>query len=169
MPKVKITNLKSGACVINSLGLTIAGNSSVTRDASVVGDSDLTELESYGVVAVTPIEDIRPQTPQPVPQPVPQPAKPVNKSPASKTKNNKKPPQPQQPKIQQPLVRAGTDFRAVDGPEDNMGGKAVVVGEHGPEVRKMNGGINTREGPRFTGDDAWQESDPSVDEGFTTL
>ena len=47
MPKVKITNLKPGACVVNSLQLTIPGYGSVLRDESVSEDSDLIELQSF--------------------------------------------------------------------------------------------------------------------------
>ena len=158
MPKIKITNLKPGACVINSLRVTIAGNSSVTRDASVVGDPDLTELESYGVVAVTPLEEVDQKPSQTAVQ------QPPTKQPQSSRQNEQVQP-PKAPK------RPGTDFRAVDGPEDQMGGKVIVVGEQGPEVRRMDGGLNAKNGPKYVGDDAWQDTSEADGEaeGFTTI
>lgn len=179
MPKVKITNLKSGACVINSLKLTIAGMSSVTRDASVVGDSDLAELESYGVVSITMLEDAQPAAPvvrsapqQSPPQRVPaKGAAKQGKAPPPEKRKPQQPPsleQPQTPKSQQ-LRRPGTDFRSVDGPEDEMGGKVIVIGEKGPETHKLDGGLNAKEGPKFAGDDAWQPSDEANSDGFTTI
>jgi len=193
MPKVRITNLKPGACVINSLKVTIAGYGSVTRDASVVGDADLTELESYGIVSVTPIEDVQRQaTPQPPRQtPAPPPAQP----PASHGK-------PVAPPKQRP--RPGTDFRSVD-PEDQYvtrrredgseelvpvaprdQAKVVIVGENGPQVKKMRPSINNIDGPKYAGDESWRDEQGKPDgqqadtppasqgqdvdgEGFTTI
>lgn len=159
MPKVRITNLKPGACVINSLKITIPGGGSVTRDASVVGDSDLAELESYGVISVSPLGE---EKPQPKPQPAAQQAGTAK---------------PQQGRQAKPRPRPGTDFRRVD-PEDQFvvrrredgseelvpadkprEEKVVVVGRDGPEVRHMRPGMNNVDGPKYAGDESWQGSD----------
>lgn len=188
MPKVKITNLKFGACVINSLRLTIPGKASVIRDSSIIGDPDLSELESEGIISLESLDD--PKVP---PMARPQPAQTVKSQPASKGKATQKTvgtaqkgkaqganatadyiasrlaEQKAKPPAAKPKMKPGTDFRAVDGPEDDMGRKVVVMGEHGPVVKNMGPGINAQ-GPKYVGDDA-EDSDPpdAPAEGFTDV
>lgn len=174
MPRVKITNLKPGACVINSLKITLAGMASVIRDAGVVGDADLSELEHAGIISVQPFE-----VAAPVVQPTEKPAVPEAKiqkvsQPAAevavdKPKKNKKKTLKSEKTIAAttvPAKKPGTDFRAVDGPEDVMGSKVVVMGEMGPEVRKMNPGINGGTGPKYVGDESFE---PDDEDGFTVV
>ena len=173
MPKVKITNLKAGACVINSLRLTIAGKSSVVRDAGVIGDPDLVELESEGIVSVEQVQEAPPLQPKPA-QPVvqetrPQTAKPKpGKQGGQAGKNVKKPHlQPQQPS--KPKEKPGTSFRPADGPEEEMGRTVVVMGEDGPVVKKMSPGINAT-GPKYLGDlDGDDPPDGDDPAGFTQV
>jgi len=153
MSRVKIINLKQGTCVINSLNIAIPGMASVVRDESVVGDPDLTELESAGIISIVPVSNI-------VEKPTVKATVPV-KSNASKPKNNKK-----NKKIVNPisenktaLTNRGTDFRAVDGPEDTMGANVVIIGDNGPEVRQMNPGINGGDGPKYVGDTSYDQDD----------
>lgn len=162
MPRVKITNLKAGACVINSLKLTIPGGKSVVRDASVVGDPDLSELEAEGIISVTPAEEVKPSAP---PKPPPQTAKsqkptqPPKKGQKGGSQKNTPPPPPPPP----PQPKPGTSFRIPDGPEDEMGRTVVIMGDGGPEKRKMGPGINGAPGPKYVGDEAGDGKDP---EGF---
>jgi hypothetical protein len=171
MPKIKITNLKFGACVINSLRLTIPGKASVVRDASILGDPDLSELESEGVISVTSVEDAKPAPPPPAPKPQPvQAAKQTKPQPGKKPQQGKKapaaPPAPQQPP--KPKEKPGTSFRMVDGPEDEMGRKVVIMGEDGPIVKKMGPGINGS-GPKFVGDQFEEPEPPEPADGFSDV
>ena len=160
MPKVKITNLRPGACVINSLRLTIAGKGSVVRDASIIGDPDLTELEAEGLVKVESIPDVKP--PDPVKPANVQPAKTEPKKGGKGGKGKKQPQQPQQPA--KPREKPGTSFKVQDGPEDQMGGKVVVMGQDGPIVKHMTPGLNA-EGPKFIGDE-FDDAQGGEPEGF---
>lgn len=173
MPKIKITNLKAGACVINSLKIIIPGMGSVVRDDSVIGDPDLSELENLKVVSIQTVEEESVvnkntnKTPEKnIDQKKPEPknadknqSKTKVKSQKSAKQNNGSVKEVRNPKI-------GTDFRAVD-VEDTMGAKVVIIGENGPEIKKMNPGINGNDGPKFVGDDAWNGQTDET--GFITL
>jgi hypothetical protein len=159
MPRVKITNLKAGACVINSLKLTIPGGKSVVRDASVVGDPDLSELEAEGIISVTAAEEVKPSVPPKPPAQAAKPQKPTQppkKGQKGGSQKNTPPPAPQ--------PKPGTSFRIPDGPEDEMGRTVVIMGDAGPEVRKMGPGINGAPGPKYAGDEA--ADDGKEPEGF---
>jgi len=173
MPRIKITNLKAGACVINSLHITLAGMGSIIMDSSVAGDPDLSELESLKIVSVQTIDDaqtVKPvtkQEPEKKVEPQKQAKEPYQEKGKKQgvAKQGKASKQPAQP-IQTLKIKAGTDFRAVD-VEDGMGAKVIIMGDSGPEVRKMGPGINGANGPKFVGDDAWNgETDET---GFTTV
>lgn len=189
MPRVKITNLKPGPIVVNSLKITIPGGASVIRDASVVGDSDLSELEADGLVS---IEDAG-ETPKPN-----KPAYTVPVAPKTAPKMPKQAGQKAQqaaPKQAQGIAnrgkqvvpqgqkrKPGTDFRDVDPPEEHMvvvmgkngtefrktgeeaHDKVVVMGDGGPEVSKMSRGINERSGPKYAGDTGFDGQDASQDD-----
>lgn len=164
MAKVKIINLKQGACVINSLKIIVPGGGSVIRDDSVLTDPDLVELESAGIIKVVSAED------SPVPKcqviVVEKETKTSSKQPAN-AKNAKKD-SPKKPEKAKP----GTSFQVHERPEDQMGRTAVVMGENGPELKKMNPGINGAPGPKFAGDTADETRDASAktdDEGFTQI
>jgi hypothetical protein len=163
MPRIKITNLKEGACVVNSLKITIPGKSSVTRDASIIGDPDLVELETEGIISVMQVGDSLPVIDRHVPPPLqsdkPQQGKKRGKKRKLTAKDIIQPTKTQKP---------GTSFRMNDGPGDEMGRTAVVMGEHGPEKKKMNPGINSHDTPRFIGDPE-SPADTDEDNGFTKI
>jgi hypothetical protein len=192
MPRVKITNLKPGPIVVNSLKITIPGGASVIRDASVVGDSDLSELEADGLVK---IEDAG-ETPKPTKPAytVPEAPKATAKTPKQAGQKSQKPQQatPKQAQgianrgkqvvSQGPKQKPGTDFRNVDPPDENMvvvmgkngtefrkvgeeaSDKVVVMGDDGPAVRKMGRGINERSGPKYEGDTGFEGQDVAQDD-----
>ena len=170
MPKVKITNLKQGACVINSLKIIIPGGGSVVRDDGVVSDADLIELEACGIIKVTAADvvaepqcriqvegkvEARPET------------KPTVKPAVAKQGAAKKGPAPKTQPKQIPVEKPGTSFVIKDGAEDEMGRTVVVMGDGGPEIRKMGPGINGAEAPKYAGDIARSDEKPA--EGFTTI
>ena len=147
MSRVKIANLKQGPIVVNSLKITIAGNAFIIRDSSVVGDSDLAELEIEGLIKIENCEEVN----KPVVVSAAIISKPDAKAPSShgkqpdkKTaaKNGKKsskvsapPTAPAAaPAKTTPNTKPGTDFRNVD-PEDQD--LVVVAGRNGLEFRKI--------------------------------
>lgn len=159
MPKIKITNLKPGAIVINSLKITIPGKSSVTRDASVMDDPDLIELENDGFVSISQHEAVPTASPKQgsnLPSEAPQ-GSPSGVPPKKLDK----------PKKQQ--QKPGTSFRMNDGPEDAMGRRVTVMGENGPEIKKMSPGINGGDGPKFGGDDIGDDVDLPSEDGVHTI
>lgn len=147
MSRVKIINLKQGPIVVNSLKITIAGNAFIIRDSSVVGDSDLAELESEGLIKIEGCEEVN----KPAVVTAAIIAKPDAKSPShhgkqpekkTAAKNGKKPIKTAEPQTT-PVVtptkttqspKPGTDFRAVDPEDEEM---VVVAGRNGLEFRKM--------------------------------
>lgn len=174
MPKVKITNLKPGACVVNSLRMTIPGYGSVLRDASVSEDSDLIELQSYGAISIVAVDNDPPSNDAETKKST------TKKIKTQKSKNSSK-------------MRPGTDFRDVD-PEDQYRTrkredgseefvpiekdepeKVVVAGDKGPEIRHMQPSINNKPGPKYAGDEDWEDGEDDVQpldenqEGFTTI
>lgn len=170
MPKVKITNLKQGACVINSLKIIIPGGGSVLRDDGVTSDADLIELEACGIIKVTAADGV--VTPQcriqvEGKEEAKAAAKPVAaKQGAAKQGAAKKGPAPKaQTKPAPPAAKPGTSFSVQDMAGDEMGRTAVVMGLGGPEIRKMGPGINGTEAPKYVGD----ESVEKAAEGFTTI
>jgi hypothetical protein len=175
MSKVKITNLKAGACVVNSLKIIIPGMGFTIKDSSVVEDPDLVELEHLGLISVVKIEEVKPVISKPVPTieakvaTKKEPAKPAKPSKAEKTKgktsNGSKKQVIQTPAKQE--GRPGTSFRIKDGAEDEMRAKVVIMGDNGPEVKHMSPGINGNDGPKFVGDDDF--SNETSEDGFTTV
>lgn len=157
MPKLKIVNLKPGACVINSLKITIAGLSYVIIDSSTIGDLDIEELKRLGIISITPVHDTVGKRPKKVQNALPK--LPIQKKQIMAKKGITKTGKPIKQTIQnigQIPSKPGTDFRAVDGPEDVMGAKVVIMGDAGPEVRKMSPGINGA-GPKYAGDTSYDE------------
>jgi len=189
MSRVKITNLKSGPIVINSLKLIIKGNAVVIRDSVVVGDEDLAELERGGVIKVESLsEEVKqPSNPAPAsPTTSEVTSKRTSKQPVKKAgKGNPQNNQTTQPQCEAPKPKPGTDFRAVDPEDDEMvvvmgrngaefrpkaesdrkiGTKTAVMGEDGPELGKMGKGVNGRKGPKYFGDTGFEGQDNGSDE-----
>jgi len=165
MSRVKITNLKQGPIVVNSLKITIAGNAFIIRDSSVVGDSDLAELESEGLIKIEVCEEVnKPAVVSAAIISKPDAKAPSNhgKQPDKKTaaKNGKKlgkapvPPTLVSAPVKTPAPKPGTDFRNVD-PEDQD--LVVVAGRNGLEFMKIenpNGdatktGVMDEDGPKL--------------------
>ena len=158
--------MKAGAIVINSLRLTMPGLSSVIRDAGIVGDPDLVELESEGIISITNPDEIKPvpQSIQPIQKPQQAIAK-QGKKQQGKTQSSKQTP-PQKPE------KPGTSFNVDDSIGDEMGRTVVIMGANGPEVKKMNPGINGGDGPKYVGDQTgiFEQDIPSdQDDGFTDV
>lgn len=169
MSKVKIINLKAGACVVNSLKQIIPGMSFVIKDSSVMDDPDLIELQSLGIISVQELNDVV-LADKPVNQDS---KKSANVSPKKETKGKKngsgkisKESGAKQVKVA--ANKPGTDFRSVDNvQEDIMGGKVVIIGDNGPEFKRMNPGINGATGPKYVGDAYGDE--PTNEDGFLTV
>lgn len=176
MPKIKITNLKAGACVINSLNVIIPGMTCIIKDSSDIEDPDIMELEHLGIISIQKVET-KTQVVKKTTQ--------VNNdsSKSSVEKNNvttaesevspktackngtKKTKNKKSPSIKKKTVtqakRKGTDFRDIDNFTDDMGAKVVIMGENGPEEKHMNPGINGGNGPKYVGDDLGEPADES--------
>ncbi len=151
--RIIITNLKPGACVINSLKLTIPGKGSAVRDAGVADDPDLVELETSGIISIASYDDVKAKQEKQDAKIVTKPE--VQKSAAKQRRKKQKADNQMQPDPQpaaKPGPKPGTSFRVIDGPEEEMGRSVVVMTEDGPQVRKMNPGINAS-GPKFAGDE----------------
>jgi len=164
MPKVKIINLRPGACVVNTMKLVIPGGGSVVRNDDVIGDPDLIELEAAGIIKIVSAEDVPEAKCTIVPSPT------APKTPPNSHKAKKE--------AAKPAVKVDP-FRAMDkdGPEDQMGRPAVVMGENGPEIKKMGPGINGKNGPKYEGDSRYKgkgtsepaENGVSDADGFTEV
>lgn len=166
MSKIKITNLKAGACVINSLKSVVAGYASIVKDASDLGDSDLVELESLGIISIEEIGVEKATTKEKSPIKNSDIEKSAKVSQATSKQNKKVDKQSTQAEkknnVKTVLVskkRLGTDFREVDNSDDQMGNKVVVMGENGPEEKHMNPGINGGNGPKYAGDGSFEQTD----------
>jgi hypothetical protein len=163
MQKVKITNLKQGAVVINSLNMTLGGGVSIVRDASFMDDPDIEELRKCGIIKVSSYDsDIQTQQ-QTIVAPTEQ-----KMGDGKKTKKKSPKSSPVNVKItkKQNQAKPGTSFKIPEGPEDAMESRVVIIGESGPEEKKMGPGINGID-IKFVGDEDQKEQDAS--NGFITI
>ena len=166
MSKVKITNLKAGACVINSLKIIIPGMGFMIKDVSVLDDPDLIELESLKIISVVDIDEESTSDKNPTSSNVDSSKKSTQKTKALKnTKHTDKTTKKEIPSKKE--IRPGTSFKIQEGMENEMGSKVVIVGDNGPEIKHMNPGINGNDGPKFVGDDSYDGE--TEEDGFTTI
>lgn len=168
MSKIKITNLKAGACVINSLKSVVAGYASIVKDACDLGDSDLIELESLGIISIEEIgvEKLTSKEKLPIKNSdIENPAKANQTTSKQSKKVNKQSTNPEKKNNVKVMLankkRLGTDFRDVDHSDDQMGNKVIVMGENGPEEKHMNPGINGGNGPKYAGDGSFEQTNES--------
>lgn len=168
MSRIEIVNRTQKRFVINSLNMVIGPhnpNKPILRDHAIKSDPDICELVHSGMLSLVEVADPKLESIKEAPS---SPSKNQNVSTNEASKQGEQSKQSKQGKGKRKYTskkshaeenvekkkrgsKAVTYFNPTDS-SDQMGGKVVIMGEKGPQISKMQPGMNAHEGPKFIGD-----------------